>query len=129
MICNRAEKIIYWLWSGNKNKKNIFFFIKNNFFIFSFFSMKRLRYKNWEYDIELKVIAANHFIFSYDWVKYLQSYGLIIVKINWESITLDEKYWNYSKTTSRYRCLFLEETTKETKKKIDSWEYKLWNLN
>lgn len=44
-------------------------------------------------------------------------------------ITLDEYYWNYSRTTSKYRSQFLGETTKETQAKIDSGEYKLANLN
>lgn len=42
---------------------------------------------------------------------------------------LDEYYWNYSRTTSKYRNQFLGETTKETQVKIDSGEYKLVNLN
>lgn len=44
-------------------------------------------------------------------------------------ITLDEKYWNYSTTTSKYRNQFLGETTDETRKKIASGEYRLANLN
>ena len=35
----------------------------------------------------------------------------------------------YSKTTSKYRNMFLGETTKETQKKINSGEYILTNLN
>ena len=42
---------------------------------------------------------------------------------------LDEDYWNYSRTTAKYRNLFLGETTKETQSKIDSGEYILKNLN
>ena len=42
---------------------------------------------------------------------------------------LDSKFWDYSVTTSKYRNLFLNETKKETQKKIDSGEYKLVNLN
>lgn len=44
-------------------------------------------------------------------------------------VTLDETYWNYSKTTSKYRSQFLGESTKETQSKIDSGEYVLTNLN
>ena len=42
---------------------------------------------------------------------------------------LDKKYWNYSVTTSKYRNIFLEETKKDTEKKIESGEYVLTNLN
>ena len=44
-------------------------------------------------------------------------------------VLLDEYYWNYSRTTSKYRNEFLGESTKETQAKIDSGEYKLVNLN
>ena len=61
--------------------------------------------------------------------KYFQSYNAIIVKWSKGKIELDSYYWNYSKTTSKYRNIFLRETTKETQKKIDSGEYLLTNLN
>lgn len=61
---------------------------------------------------------------------FFQSYSSIIVKIdNKGQIFLDEYYWNYSKTTSKYRNIFLGETTKETQAKIDSGIYILTNLN
>jgi len=44
-------------------------------------------------------------------------------------ISLDSTYWNYSVTTSKYRNQFLNETKKETQKKIDSGEYTLTDLN
>ncbi len=44
-------------------------------------------------------------------------------------VVLDETYWNYSVTTSRYRNQFLNETTQETQRKINSGEYKLADLN
>ena len=62
-----------------------------------------------------------------------QSYDSVIVrKTNWEGkikTELDEKYWDYSKTTGKYRNLFLAESTKETEKKIASGEYILTDLN
>ena len=65
--------------------------------------------------------------------KYFQSYGSIIAKIENDgevSITfLDSYYWNYSRTTSKYRRMFLNESTKRTQEKIDSGEYKLVDLN
>ena len=44
-------------------------------------------------------------------------------------VFLDENYWNYSNTTSRYRNQFLNHTTKEIKDKIKSGEYILTDLN
>lgn len=62
-----------------------------------------------------------------------QSYDSAIVeRITWNdrvNITLDGEYWDYSKTTSKYRNQFLGESTKETARKIKSGEYKLANLN
>lgn len=62
-----------------------------------------------------------------------QSYdSIIVVKTVWQDkteIELDETYWNYSRTTSKYRNEFLGETTEETKKNIKSGLYKLVNLN
>lgn len=61
---------------------------------------------------------------------FFQSYDSIICLIDNKGQTyLDDKFWNYSKTTSKYRNQFLNETTKETQSKIDSGEYKLVNLN
>lgn len=44
-------------------------------------------------------------------------------------IVLDEKFWDYSRTTGKYRNLFLGESKKETEAKIKSGVYKLENLN
>lgn len=61
---------------------------------------------------------------------YFQSYNSIIVCIPREGKTiLDEKYWNYSTTTGKYRNQFLGEDITETKKKIKNGEYILANLN
>ena len=53
----------------------------------------------------------------------------VIVKKESDKIFLDKQTWNYSVTTSRYRNIFLDESTKETQKKIDSGEYILTDLN
>ena len=63
-----------------------------------------------------------------------QSYNSIIAVKGWtkdgkRKVTLDDYYWNFSRTTSKYRNLFLNETTQETKKKIKDGIYKLANLN
>mgnify|MGYP000527557709 CR=1 FL=1 len=66
-------------------------------------------------------------------VKTFQSYDSVIVEITYvnghKKVRLDERYWNYSTTTSKYRNQFLGETTKETQAKIDSGEYILTDLN
>lgn len=73
----------------------------------------------------------NQFIIIGDNGEYFQSYQSIIAYKEWGTgtITLDIKDWNYSRTTSKYRCIFLNESTKETQAKIDSGEYKLADLN
>jgi hypothetical protein len=59
-----------------------------------------------------------------------QSYESIICHIaNDGRVTLDEKTWNYSNTTSKYRALFRGEPTKVTERKIKDGTYKLANLN
>jgi len=60
---------------------------------------------------------------------FFQSYDSIIVKVEFNKIELDEKYWDYSATTSKYRNKFLEMTTKEIKEKIKSGEIVLSKLN
>ena len=65
-------------------------------------------------------------------VRIFQSYDFVIVRIDigsMDEIYLDEYYWDYSRTTDKYRNRFLGETTKETQAKIDSGKYILTNLN
>lgn len=65
--------------------------------------------------------------------EYFQSYdSMIAERIVWPDrvdVLLDERYWNYSKTTSKYRNQFLRESTKETEKKLKDGIYKFGNLN
>ena len=72
---------------------------------------------------------ANQFIIYTKTAKYFQSYDSIIVKKTNKVTYLDSYYWDYSPTTSKYRNIFLGETTKETEAKIKSGQYKLTNLN
>jgi hypothetical protein len=62
--------------------------------------------------------VANQFVIKGNNATYFQSYNSIIVKIEDGKTYLDEYYWNYSRTTSKYRSSFLMENTKETEKKI-----------
>jgi len=62
--------------------------------------------------------------------RYFQSYRSIIAFIdNKGQVFLDDYYWNYSRTTGKYRNIFLGEGIVETRKKIKSGEYKLKELN
>ena len=77
---------------------------------------------------------ANQFIITVNnGYKYFQSYNSMIAKkpigFREGKIELDQKYWNYSTTTGKYRNIFLDEKMKDTKKKIKSGEYILTDLN
>jgi hypothetical protein len=78
-------------------------------------------------------LVANQFIVHTPEATYFQSYQSLIIKTTFEGgqrvVYLDEYFWNYSRTTSKYRCDFLGENTKETKQKIEKGIYKLTNLN
>jgi len=70
---------------------------------------------------------------NFDKREVFQSYdSTIAIRTVWPNktrIELDRRYWDYSKTTGKYRNQFLGETKKETQAKIDSGEYILTDLN
>jgi len=73
---------------------------------------------------------ANQFEILTDTARFFQSYKSIIAKIdNDNNITLDSHYWDYSKTTSKYRNMFLNMSTNDIKKDIKLGNIKLDNLN
>jgi len=81
---------------------------------------------------------ANQFIINDDnGNTFFQSYSSVIVKIdkNYDKafshnqVFLDQKYWNYSNTTGKYRNIFLNETIKDTRAKIKNGTYILTDLN
>ena len=74
--------------------------------------------------------VANQFrIFTEEGV-YFQSYSTVIAyKPVRGKIQLDSSSWDYSATTGKYRNLFLSEGIAETRKKIESGEYELTDLN
>ena len=78
---------------------------------------------------KVKNLANNQVIIYTENSVLFQSYDSIICKIENGKTFLDERFWDYSKTTSKYRNIFLGEEKKETTKKINSGEYKLTNLN
>ena len=68
--------------------------------------------------------------------EYFQSYNSMIAKKIYDNIGafvvetfLDQKYWNYSNTTGKYRNIFLNETIKDTRAKIKNGTYILTDLN
>lgn len=74
--------------------------------------------------------SKNQFIVRTDKGNYFQSYkSMIVFKPFGGQIQLDQKYWDYSKTTGKFRNKFLNETKKETEKKIKDGIYILTDLN
>jgi hypothetical protein len=74
--------------------------------------------------------VPNQFVLQADDGLYFQSYSTVIAhKALDGSVTLDAEKWNYSRTTAKYRNMFLRETSKETEQKVNSGEYTLANLN
>ena len=75
-------------------------------------------------------LVPNQFRIITDKCVFFQSYQSIIVFIPTKGKTqLDSKFWDYSRTTSKYRNIFLNEMTAEIKKKIKEGIYILTNLN
>lgn len=82
-------------------------------------------------------LVANQYIIQTEHGEYFQSYSSVIAFIPNQAqrehgdmkIVLDEKYWDYSTTTGKYRNMFLGESKADTQRKIDSGEYLLTNLN
>lgn len=74
-------------------------------------------------------LAPNQTIVSTENTTIFSSYGTNIVKIENEKTFLDEKFYNYSKTTSKYRNQFLGLSTKEIEKNIKTGKFILTNLN
>ena len=75
--------------------------------------------------------VANQFIITDNHNNEIfQSYNTVIAMRNDSGIVYLDKYsWDYSVTTGKYRNEFLGEGVAETRKKIDSGEYILTDLN
>lgn len=80
--------------------------------------------------VKVEMLKVNQFVIKTDDAIYFQSYNKIICKKDIDGpMTLDEDYWNYSRTTSKYRCKFLGEGGEVTKRKIQDGIYQLDQLN
>jgi hypothetical protein len=73
--------------------------------------------------------VPNQFIIESKDGRTFQSYRSIIANIKDGKVTLDEYYWNYSRTTSNYLSLFLGISTLDIKKNIKNGVYTFANLN
>jgi hypothetical protein len=80
--------------------------------------------------MKIKQYTTNQFLLEDGNKSLFQSYDSVIaIKETGKPTILDRDKWDYSKTTGKYRNLFLGETKKETEAKIKSGEYLLQNLN
>tara|TARA_R110002167_G_scaffold13253_1_gene55614 strand:+ start:147 stop:428 length:282 start_codon:yes stop_codon:yes gene_type:complete len=89
--------------------------------------VKVKRLGNFQYSIT-ETIATNLY---YEW---FQSYDVLVGKKSYfngvlMNTYLDPTYWDYSKTTGKYRSIFLGEKKKETETNLKEGKYKLINLN
>jgi len=67
----------------------------------------------------------NQYILALDNCTIFRSYDTAIaVKFNDGTIVLSDD-WDYSSTTSKYRNIFLDETTAETRRNIDNDTYRV----
>ena len=74
--------------------------------------------------------VANQFILYAPDGNYFQSYNSVIAfRNNNRKVILDSYYWDYSRTTGKYRNQFLGEGIIDTRAKIESGEYELADLN
>lgn len=59
----------------------------------------------------------------------LKSYNTTIAMRKGQEVIIDLRYYNYSASTGKHRNYFLNETLKDTDKKIKNGEYKTADLN
>ena len=80
---------------------------------------------------EYKKVVSDQYVFIHNGNRYFQSYDNIIAQIdqNNGAITLDEKYYDKSKTTAKYRNMFLDMSTSKMKKLIKNEVITLGKLN
>lgn len=73
--------------------------------------------------------VPNQIIIRCDGFAVFKSYDSTIAVRSNGKVCLDRKYWDFSRTTDRYRNVFLGEDKKETMRKIDDGTYTLADLN
>ena len=76
---------------------------------------------------------ANQFVIQEGDIEYFQSYNSIIVKVDRSDypakVYLDKTYWDYSRTTGKYRNKFLGIDKRETEQRIKDGRFILADLN
>ena len=75
------------------------------------------------------IIAKKQFIDKHEVVYHDDENHPSKVTHTEKRVFLDKNFWDYSVTTGKYRNIFLNETKKETEKKIANGTYILTNLN
>jgi len=73
--------------------------------------------------------VKNQFIIHTDKGCVFQSYNTVIAARLDGRVLLDRRNWDYSRTTGKYRNLFLDEGIEDTRRKINSGTYELADLN
>jgi len=93
--------------------------------------VKQLRSSTSGRDIPNQFIITEYETGNKKWVRQIfKSYDSIIAWKDDDGFTvLDKNYWDYSRTTGKYRNQFLGEDIKTTRNKIKSGEYRLADLN
>ena len=76
-------------------------------------------------DMRVETLSNNQVVITTPEGTAFFSYGTLIASKSKGVVHLTNK-WDYSNTTSKYRNKFLGETTKETRAKLESGEYKAW---
>ena len=80
--------------------------------------------------MSFEVMQTNQYIFNLKDCQMFYSYKSVIAVKYYDGTTiLDSQYWDYSRTTGKYRNMFLGEDKRQTEKKIKSGEYLLKELN
>lgn len=77
-----------------------------------------------------RAVANQYCIIADNGTRYFRSYNSNICKIEPDgSITLDEYYWNYSRTTTKYLRQFLQMNGAQIEANIRAGIFKMSNLN
>ena len=74
-------------------------------------------------------MANNQYIIEHNGVSYFQSYDVIVAKKSKGKIILDKDYYEYSRTTIKYRNRFLGLLSASVKEAIRDGKITLGKLN
>lgn len=74
-------------------------------------------------------LANNQYVIEHNGVTYFQSYDVIVAKKSKGKIILDKDYYEYSRTTIKYRNMFLGLLSASVKEAIRDGKITLGKLN